>query len=77
MPPVVNHHKQEVCTGFVYVLRLACLLNSNDLDSCVETMEPFGVGAATTVAVTFSVLILILMYVFMSAVAQMALWEGL
>jgi hypothetical protein len=75
MPPVVNHHKQEVCTGFVYVLRLACLLHSSDLDSCVETVEPFGVGAATTVAVTFSVLIL--MYVFMCAVAQMALWEGL
>jgi len=74
MPPV-NHHKQEVCTDFVYVLRLACLLHSNGLDSCVETVEPFGMGAAATVAMTFSVLIL--MYVFMSAVAQMALWEGL
>jgi hypothetical protein len=73
MPAVVNHHKQEVCTGFVYVLRLACLLHSRDLDSCVETVEHFGVGAATTVAVTFSVSML--MYVFMSAVAQMALWE--
>jgi len=40
MPPLVNHHKQEVCTGFVYVSRLACLLRSNDLDSCVETVEP-------------------------------------
>jgi len=60
---------------FLNVLRLACLLHSNDLDSCVETVEPFGVGAATTVAMTFS--LLILMYVFMSAVAQMALWEGL
>jgi hypothetical protein len=74
MPPVVNHHKQVECTGFVYVLRLACLLHSNDLDSCVEIVEPFGVGAATTIAMTFSVLIL--MYVFMSPVAQMALWEG-
>jgi len=60
---------------FLNVLRLACLLHSNDLDSCVETVEPFGVGAVTTVAMTFS--LLILMYVFMSAVAQMALWEGL
>ena len=31
MPRVVNHHKQEVCTGFVYVLRLSCLLHSSDL----------------------------------------------
>lgn len=60
---------------FLNVLRLACLLHSNDLDSCVETVEPFGVGAATTVAMTFY--LLILMYVFMSGVAQMALWEGL
>jgi len=60
---------------FLNVLRLACLLHSNDLDSCVETVESFGVGAATTVAMTFY--LLILMYVFMSAVAQMALWEGL
>jgi len=74
MPPLVYHHKQEVCTGFVYVSRLACLLRSNDLDSCVETVEPFGVNAATVVAMTFCVLIL--MYVFMSAIAQMALWEG-
>jgi len=74
MPPVVNHHKQEVCTGFVYVSRLVCLLHSDDLDSCVETVEPFGMGAVTTVAMTFSVSILV--YVFMIAVAQMALWEG-
>jgi len=74
MPPLVNHHKQEVCTGFVYVFRLACLLHSSDLGSCVETVEPFSVSAAATIAMTFYVLIL--MYVFMSAVAQMALWEG-
>lgn len=73
MPPA-HHHKQEVCTSFIYVLRLACLLHSIDLNSCVETVEPFGMGAAATVAMTFSVSIL--MYMFMSAVAQMALWEG-
>jgi hypothetical protein len=73
MPPA-NHHKQEICTSFVYVLRLSCLLHSIDLNSCVETVEPFGMGTAATVTMTFSVSIL--MYMFMSAVAQMALWEG-
>jgi hypothetical protein len=57
MPPFVNHYKQEICTGFIYVLR----------DGFVATVEPFGVSAATTVAMTFSVSIL--MYMFMSAVA--------
>lgn len=31
MPPFVNHHKQEICTGFIYVLR----------DGFVATVEPF------------------------------------
>jgi hypothetical protein len=74
MPPFVNHRKQEVCTGFIYVLRLASLQHSNDIDGFVATVEHFGVSATTMVAMTFSVLIL--MYVFMSAVAQVALWEG-
>lgn len=58
---------------FCICFEISCLLHSIDLDSCVETVEPFGVSAATIVATTFSVSIL--MYVFMSAIAQMALWE--
>lgn len=55
-------------------MRLACLLYCNDLDSFVETVELFGVSAAAIVAMTFSVSIF--MYMFVSAVAQVALWEG-
>jgi hypothetical protein len=53
MPPFVNHHKQEICTGFMYVLR----------DGFVATVEPFGVSATTTVVMTFFV------SMFMSVVA--------